>query len=86
MHHKLAYGNLLDISGSQKQRVRPAAQLISHTSAVAMRTLFPAKKEQADWLELMNQWFDISNSRLTSTVKIGCAFGTHYEEQADILR
>jgi len=42
--------------GSQRQRVRPAAQLLSHSSATAMRCLSPGKGVQADFVDLVNNW------------------------------
>jgi len=48
--HKLSLAHL-DCLGNSRQRVRPAAQLLSHTTATAFRCLFPEKKKQADWIQ-----------------------------------
>ena len=46
----------ISCSGSQRQRVRPAAQLLSHSSATAIRLLNSAKTVQADFVDLINDW------------------------------
>jgi hypothetical protein len=39
-----------------RQRVRMAAQLLSHSTATAMKTLFPSKAREADFIELVDSW------------------------------
>ena len=56
IHPKLTEFHI-SCSGSQRQRVRPAAQLLSHTSAVALRSLSSHKNVQADFVELINNWY-----------------------------
>ena len=83
--HKLTLGHL-DCQGNARQRVRPAAQLLSHSTATAFRLLFPEKKEQADWIDLVNAWFDTCNSRLKFDANPQkSAFGTDLEQQKSIL-
>ncbi|CAL8069003.1 unnamed protein product [Orchesella dallaii] len=53
----------LTVEGRERQRVYYATQLISRSTALAMRMLCEDKKEVADFIELMNDWFDIFNSR-----------------------
>ena len=85
IHHKLQPIHF-NCTGSTRQRVRLAAQLISHTTATAIRCLFPLKSKLADWLELFDTWFDIFNSAFPiSKKKLGCAFGKHFSEQSAIL-
>ena len=83
--HKLTLSHL-DCQGSARQRVRPAAQLLSKTTATAFRCLFPEKSEQADWIDLVNSWFDILNSRLKFDANPQkSAFGINLEQQKSVL-
>ena len=83
--HKLT-GAHLDCQGNARQRVRPAAQLLSHTTAAAFRCVFPEKKEEADWIDLVNSWFDVLNSRLKFDANPQkSAFGINLEEQKSVL-
>ena len=61
VHHKLSHHHF-ECKGSQRQRVRLAAQLLSRTTACAMRLIAKEKKEQADMIELLNNVFDILNT------------------------
>ena len=71
---------------STRQRVRLAAELISHTTASAVRCLLPNKGPLADWIEMFDQWFDIFNSRIPChKKKMACGFGIHLEEQNAVL-
>ena len=76
----------LDCQGNARQRVRPAAQLLSHSVATALRCLCPEKSKQADWIETVNSWFDVMNScQQFDSNSLKCAFGVHYEEQKAAL-
>nr|CAH7736811.1 unnamed protein product [Callosobruchus chinensis] len=92
--HKLTQDHI-NISGSARQRVRPAVKLLSNTVAKAItyaggHRLMPKNSE---WLEasaivqLFNDWFDLMNSR--SKFVISCpgrnAFGTDIEKQKELL-
>jgi len=46
----------ISCSGSQRQRVRLAAQLLSHSSATAIHCLNNDKTIQADFVDLINDW------------------------------
>ncbi len=48
---------------SQRQNVALAAQLLSRSTACALRLIDPEKEEQASFVELINNAFDILNSR-----------------------
>ena len=79
--HKLRRFHL-DCKGSARQKVSIAAQLLSHTTATALRSLFPERIEQADVIETVDEWFDVFNShKQVSKKKLGCAFGVHLSEQ-----
>ena len=85
IHHKLSPTHFNCVS-STRQRVRLAAELISHTTASAVRCLFQNQKQLADWIEMFDQWFDIFNSRTPCDAKkMACGFGVHFEEQNSVL-
>ncbi len=75
-------------TGSERQRVYLAAQLLSRTTARALHYLFgDTKKAQTKAIEKINDWFDVLNSRqLFSSNKLSCAFGVHYEDQLHALK
>ena len=71
-----------DCEGSAKQKVRPAAQVLSHSVATALRLLFNDKQSQSEWVETINSWFDIFNSRMQFDANnLKCGFGIHLLEQ-----
>ena len=83
---------LLDIKHQDRQRVRPAAQLLSKSMADAIEHLFPndAKmQELAEFLKIVDNWFDVFNSSskypAKSHKKLRCAYGVHLDEQRSIL-
>jgi hypothetical protein len=83
--HKLT-PNYFNVKGSGRQKVRLAAELLSHSTATAVKTLFHGKKKQADFIETINSWFDVMNSRLQyDKKKLSCAFGIHLDEQKEAL-
>ena len=85
IHHKLQPVHF-NCTYSTRQRVRLAAQLISHTTATAIRCLHQNKKKLADWIDLFDQWFDLFNSRVGfNTKKMACRYGVHFEEQDSVL-
>jgi hypothetical protein len=55
IHHKLTDFHLY-CSGPQRQRVRLAAQLLSHSSARAIERLNPEKVAQSNFVELIDSW------------------------------
>ena len=76
----------LDCQQNARQRVRMAAQLLSHSTATAMKILLPEKTQQADFIELVDSWFDVSNSRcMFSAKKLSCGFGIHLDDQQNVL-
>ncbi len=62
IHHKLKSIHF-DCKQSQRQRVILAAQVFSRTTASALRLLFKDKEDQANFIQLMNDCFDVLNSR-----------------------
>ena len=55
IHHKLTEFHL-NLVGPERQRVRPAAQLLSHATASALRCLRADKVIQANFVDLINDW------------------------------
>jgi hypothetical protein len=51
------------VQGGQRQRVSLAAQLLSSHTAAGLRHISPEKEEQANFIQLVNNWFDVANSR-----------------------
>lgn len=62
----------LTVKGSARQNVKMAAQLFSNTTANAIRRCFSIGLElhnpvvTADFVQLVNNWFDVHNSSLSS--------------------
>jgi hypothetical protein len=83
--HKLTETHF-DVKGSARQNVRAAAQLLSHSTATALKMLFPEKEKQAAFVETVNNWFDVMNSRLQfDSNQLKCAYGVHLEKQREAL-
>ena len=72
---------------SARQRVRPAAQLLSLTTARAFTFVFGQEMStQAEAIEITNNWFDVMNSRVIYDKKtLSCAFGINNQEQVMAL-
>ena len=76
----------LNAVGMERQKVRIAAQLFSRTTAAAIRYLFPDKMEMAYFFQLVNDAFDILNTRIkTGHFQTTSAYGTHLDMQNQIL-
>jgi hypothetical protein len=72
--------------GSDRQRVAWACQLLSAHTAAEMRYLSPEKKEQADFVQLMTDWFDIANSPSKIDVnRVKSGYGVYLAEQDGIV-
>src|SRR6218665_2540380 len=76
----------LNAVGMERQKVRIAAQLFSRTTAAAIRYLFPDKMEMANFFELVNDAFDVLNTRVkTGHFHMTSAYGTQLNTQQQIL-
>ncbi len=79
----------IEVKDQEKQRVFLAAQLLSHRTAEAIRQLFPgdnAKQELANFIDVIDGWFDTMNSRLQHTYKdLRCGFSVNFEKQKAAL-
>ena len=76
----------LNVVGMERQKVRLAAQLLSRTTASAIRYAIPEKSELADFIQLVNDSFDVLNSR-TKQGKFPwmSAYGLSLESQDKLL-
>lgn len=78
----------LTVRGCQRQNVRKAAELVSHTVACALKR-YGIDDDLADVIQLINDWFDLFNTR---TVRRQNAFTSPYgvdeyiDEQNELLK
>ncbi|CAL8129621.1 unnamed protein product [Orchesella dallaii] len=79
--------HLIEVTGAERMRVRPAAQLLSHHSATLARKVFPFEPEIAQFIQTMNDSFDVFNSRVPVDGKnpLSSGFGFQLEEQTRVL-
>ena len=85
--HKLTREHFA-VKGLARQRVRCAAQVFSHTSATLLRKLKPHMVTQADFVDGIDSYFNVLNSRvLTGKKNLDSAFGhvRHFEDQLRAL-
>lgn len=83
---KLKYNHLM-VSGRDRQRVRPACELFSNHVAQTIKYLLSNEHEASEYFKLVNDVFDIFNSRIPdSEIPIASGFGKHFEDQEIILR
>ncbi len=79
----------VNVKDQEKQRVYLAAQLLSRRTALAFRQLFPndpVKQELADFIEVIDQYFDTMNSRQKISMKdVACGFRIHLAKQTEAL-
>lgn len=81
--------NHLNCSKTERQNVRLAAELLSHSTAVALRKNFPPEDKEAyalaDFVELVNSWFDVMNSYSPNGKLYKKPYGLDLERQNQIL-
>lgn len=76
---------------SQRQNVTLAAQLMSHTTATALKRYLPGSNKElarnvGDFFDLISKWFDIMNSYTPSAKVITkVPFGRNLQDQMEIL-
>lgn len=85
--HKLSKEHLT-CEGPQRQKVKLATQLLSHTTSIALKHYKPIKNiklndDTADFIELINNWFDQTNVAHPNNkvTPFKTPYGTHIEEQ-----
>jgi len=76
----------LNVDGKEKQRVYLAVQLFSTTTAAVWKTIYPNKTAQGNFIQLVNDYFDLMNSRNPQeTLFTKQPFGTDFLAQNAIL-
>ncbi|KAK9712222.1 THAP domain [Popillia japonica] len=86
----------LELTGPQRQRVRPAAQLLSHSRTVAKaleycgtNNMLPATnwRDTSNFILMINDWFDVHNStsKFCGNNPTKNAFGIDLDNQEKIL-
>lgn len=87
--YKLSIEKHLRVKKQDRQRVRPAAQLISATTAHTLEYLFPTNNRMlvlARFIRLADQWFDLMNSSQDFHYKeVKSAFGLNLNVQMQVL-
>lgn len=78
-----------ECKGNERMNVSLATQLLSHTTATCLKRYFRGDEQAesiANFIELVNQWFDVMNSYTPSGpyYKRGC--GLQIEYQSEVLR
>lgn len=78
----------LDVTGAERMRVRPAAQLLSNHVAKLAKFVLPNNTKFAEFVQTVNDGFDVLNSRVkndfVSPLKSG--LGSHFQEQECALK
>lgn len=78
----------LTVQGAERQNVRMASQLFSHTVAETLKRYFPddaCAHKLANFVELVNNWFDIMNSYSLNGVGYKKPYGLNLKEQDCVL-
>lgn len=79
----------LTVKGAERQNVRLAAELLSHTTAVNLRRHFGEYREAillAEIIETIDRWFDLMNShQLHQGIPFKSAYGTDLGIQNKVL-
>lgn len=81
--HRLSLKHLT-VVGAERQNVRMASELFSHTVSQALLKRFPSDekaKKLASFIELVNNWFDIMNSYSMSGIAYKKPYGLALSEQ-----
>lgn len=93
---KIAYkitDNHLTVQGTDRQKVRPAVQLLSSTTAQAIRWCSERGffgnidvEHTAMFIQLCNDWFDTFNAKCKfHKTETKCAYGIHLAKQNEVL-
>ena len=87
--YKLSIRKHLKVRRQDRQRVRPAAELLSATTAHALEYLFPTNPRMltlARFIRLADMWFDLLNSGKGYHHKdVKCAFGLKLDAQMELI-
>lgn len=78
----------LELEKNERQNVRMASELFSHSVAQSLRRNFPSDEvveKLASFIELVNNWFDIMNSYSPNGIGFKRPYGIELEGQNKIL-
>lgn len=78
----------LEVEKAERQNVRLASELFSHSVAQSLRKIFPTDKEAINlskFIELVNKWFDVMNSYSLNGVGFKKPYGLNLDEQNAVL-
>lgn len=78
----------LEVKATERQNVRLAAELFSHSVAKSIQKMFPNDndaKKLAEFIDLVNSWFDIMNSYSLNGIGYKKPYGMDLTEQNKIL-
>ena len=73
--------DLLNLTHRERQNVSKAAKIFSNSTATLADLVFPQNTDKGRFIRLVNNWFDIFNSRTNKCPNLKAGFGTHYVEQ-----
>ena len=84
--HKLTADHIL-VAGTGRQNVRKAAELLSGTVAKAIFHKFPLEKHMSEFIDVVNDGFDVLNSRapMHPTCNMKSAYGISPSSQEEAL-
>lgn len=84
--HKLTNSHLI-LSGTERQNVRKAAQLLSETVSKAILYHFPEYEHVSEFVKTINDGFDVLNSRigLDPANRMKSGYGLFFERQNEAL-
>lgn len=77
-----------DCSKTERMKVSLAAELFSHTTATCLKRYFPNDEEAsslADFIDLVNKWFDVMNSYTVVGPWYKRAYGLELKHQNEVL-
>ena len=78
----------LTVQGAQRQNVRLASELFSHSVAESLKTHFRGDADVlklANFIELVNNWLDVMNSYSVNGIGYKMPFGIDLKEQDRVL-
>jgi len=73
--------DLLNVTNRDRQNVSQAAKVFSNSSAHLADIVFPENRGKGAFIRLVNDWFDVFNSRTNKCSSLKAGFGSHFEEQ-----
>lgn len=85
--HKLSLKHL-EVTKHERQNVQMACELFSHALAQSLIKTFPSDpiaRKLAEFIEMVNHWFDITNSYSVLGVAFKKPYGLGLDQQNEVL-